>query len=97
MKSTREDVEHILGEVDDFTLERIISVGATNAELHEAALAAIMDYEMGERISSPSSTRVDALCLIIEELLNCESSDAQISEEYPPGGRHDRSGQRRLD
>ncbi len=75
MRVTREDVDQIIGEVDEFILDKILAVGATRAELREAALAAVMDYEMGERTSPPSTFRVDALCLIIERLLKLEEDD----------------------
>lgn len=77
MRASREDVEHVIGEVDEFMLESILAVGANKEELHEAALAAVMLYEMGEPVARPSNARVDALCTIIEELLSREAEEEQ--------------------
>jgi hypothetical protein len=81
MKSTRKDVEHIMGEVDDVVLEKILAVGASKAELHEAALAALMEYEMGEEVAPSLNPRVGALSAIIEGLLNLEAEESDFSEE----------------
>jgi predicted DNA-binding protein len=82
MRSTREDVETIIGEIDDFYLAKILAVGASRAELHEAALAAVMDFEMGERVRSGSSARVDTLSAIIEELLADEEDEATSPDAF---------------
>jgi hypothetical protein len=85
MQSTREDVEDIIGEVDAFILERILAVGASKAELQEAALVALVDYEMGEQVSPISNPRVVALCGIIEGLL--EAEEEENVSAYPPPQR----------
>jgi hypothetical protein len=83
MRSTRKDVETIIGEIDDFYLAKILEVGASRAELHEAALAAVMDFEMGEQIRSGSTPRVDILSAIIEELLADQDDETKSPDAFP--------------
>ena len=86
MKSTRDDVFEIIGDVDDLTLEKILTVGSSRAELCEAAFAAVMSYEMGESVGQNSNVRVDALQSVIEDLLRlegeCEIPDSRV--DFPP-------------
>lgn len=92
MRTTRKDVETVIGELDEFLLAKILAVGATRAELHEAALAAVMDFEMGEPVRQGSNPRVDALSAIIEELLKDEEDARADPNAYGPTleGRDDR-------
>lgn len=89
MRSTRKDVETIIGEIDDFYLAKILAVGASRAELHEAALAAVMDFEMGEQVRPGSSARVDKLSAIIEELLLDEDEETTSPFQSARHGERD--------
>ena len=84
MRLIREDVEAILGELDDFLLAKILAVGASPAELREAALVAVRDYEMGESVRHGSSPRVNALSAIIEELLQDDDEAGDYPDAYGP-------------
>jgi hypothetical protein len=94
MKSNRDDIIEIIGELDDLTLERILTVGATRAELCEAALGAVMAYEMGESPVPNSNARVDTLQMIIEDLLRFEDEiefqDSRIYSPHMAEGDYDR-------
>jgi len=94
MKSNRDDVIEIVGELDDLTLERILTVGASRAELCEAALGAVMAYEMGESQEASSNPRVDAVQIIIEDLLRFEDEiefqDSRIYSPFMAEADHDR-------
>lgn len=74
MRTTPEDIENIIGDVDDFTQERILAVGASPEELKAATLTALLDYEMGEQVCPPANARVEKLCAIVEELLAQENA-----------------------
>lgn len=87
MRATREDVQDLLSNVDEPILERLLAVGATKEELHDAVLASVMEFEMGEPVEPPSNPKVAKLCTILEELLQDERSTAE-PEDYP--FRHER-------
>ena len=82
MRATREDVQDLLSNVDEFILERLLAVGASKEELHDAVLASVMEYEMGEPVEPPSNPKVAQLCTILEELLQDERTTTE-TEDYP--------------
>ena len=94
MRSTREDVETILGELDDILVAKILAVGASKTELHEAALAAVRDFELGEPVESGANPRVDALSAIIEEVLKDDEEELTSPGGFDPAREEERDDRR---
>jgi ribosome-binding protein aMBF1 (putative translation factor) len=82
MRATREDVQRLLSDVDEFVLEQLLAVGASKEELHEAVITSVMEFEMGEAVEASPNPKVAELCAIIEDLLSDERTTAE-SEIYP--------------
>jgi hypothetical protein len=65
-------IRHILGDLDDATVARIASLGATEAELLEASQWASADDELGAEIERSPAGRVGE----IYEILQSEEPEA---------------------
>ncbi len=79
VSATHEDLEQILGDVDDLVIERIIDTNATLDEVVEALGALEDELRFGEHNRIPSSHRVTAVRTVLEELI---AGEPDQDEDY---------------
>ena len=73
--ATREDVQSILGDLDDLVIERVLATGATSEEIAEA-LASLDDAQR-----SPTSGTVVEVRAILQELAADDDDDDGVIYE----------------
>ena len=78
--ATREDVETILGDLDDLIIERIVETGASSEEIAEA-LASLDDAQRsGDQPHLPTSGKVVEVRAILQDLADDDDEDGAIYE-----------------
>ena len=77
--ATREDVQAILGDLDDLVIERIVESGATSAEIAEALAGVEEAQRVGEQ-PMPSSAKVVEVRAILQDLATDDDDDGVIYE-----------------
>jgi hypothetical protein len=78
--ATREDVQSILGDLDDLVIERVLATGATSEEIAEA-LASLDDAQRsGDQPHLPTSGTVVEVRAILQELAADDQEDGVIYE-----------------
>lgn len=75
--ATADQVAGLLGEVDAITMERILAIGASLAEVHEALEIAQDEQGFGDERHPPSTPRVAEVRAVIDELAD---DDAEQDE-----------------
>ena len=78
--ATREDVQSILGELDDLIIERIVETGASSEEIAEA-LASLDDAQRsGDQPHVPTSGKVVEVRAILQDLAADDDDEGAIYE-----------------
>lgn len=75
--ATRQDVEAVLGEIDDLAIERVLATGASIDEISEALAGLDSEQRLGEPYM-PSSPRVLEVRAVLDEL----SADDSFEDGY---------------
>jgi hypothetical protein len=65
---TRDQVRHIVGDIDDFTLARILATQASEEDLREAISDVEHDLRFGERPASSPNATVSRLRTILSDV-----------------------------
>jgi len=81
--ATAEQLEQILGELDPFTIEKILETRATEDEVAEALADVEAERRAGER-RDPTTARVAQVRAVLEEL-----PDDADDEAYPQASAQD--------
>lgn len=68
MAVTRSDVRRLLGDLDDVTVEHILAMGPSDAELREAVGWLEGDEEVEFNLGEPSSTTVSRIVALVQSL-----------------------------
>jgi hypothetical protein len=76
--ATTEGIVEVLGDVDTFTIERILDTHATVAEISEALAHLEDERRFGER-HEPTSSRVAEVREILEEMVEDCDEDGYVS------------------
>jgi hypothetical protein len=66
---SRDDLIHVVGELDDLVAAELVATGATVEELIEAVRELEREAELGEVTAPPSTPRVAALRALLERPL----------------------------
>ncbi|HTR52360.1 MAG TPA: hypothetical protein VMJ10_16720 [Kofleriaceae bacterium] len=79
--ATAADLLEMLGEIDPIALDKLLAIGASAAEVAEAAIAIEDEDAFGELHREPSSPRAAEVRAILEELVFEKTEDADDESE----------------
>lgn len=65
---TRDDIVHILGDIDDHTMARILDTGASETDLREAVRYTEQEVREGESAPGQRSAVVSKVCAILSRI-----------------------------
>lgn len=82
MAAQRVTVVRLFGELDDVTVERVLAIGASEAELREARGWIDGDEELEARLGAPSSPEVRQVI----DLVNAFLEEEEEQDDFVPGG-----------
>ena len=66
MAASRDEVRRLIGDLDDVLIDRVIAVGASEAELREAIAWLEGDEEIEAQLGEPTSPRVSKLVGLLQ-------------------------------
>lgn len=81
--ATRDDVVRLFGELDDVTVDRVLAIGASLAELREARAWIDGDEEVEQTLGEPSSARVNQVVDMVQAYIEEEEPDDLVPEGIP--------------